>query len=64
MPNKRPLDRIKSFLKVNLDNAFRKGSFSTIISYELLQKIYVIIHIFSSRKSILSRANDILEHIS
>jgi hypothetical protein len=36
MPNERPLNRIKSFLEVNLDEASRRGSFSTIMPEELL----------------------------
>jgi hypothetical protein len=44
MLNKRPLNRINSFLEVNLDEVSKRGSFSTIIPEELLQKIYVVSH--------------------
>jgi len=61
---KRPLDRIKCFLEINLDGAARGYTLMSISPQELLHEVNIICHESPFKKSVLRRADNIIEHMS
>jgi hypothetical protein len=61
---KKPLDRIKCFLEINLDGAVMGYMFMSISPQELLHEVNIICHESPSKKSILRKADNIIKHMS
>jgi hypothetical protein len=61
---KGPLDRIKCFPEINLDGAARGYTFSPVTPQKLLHEVNIISHESPSKKSVLRRADDVIEHMS
>jgi hypothetical protein len=58
------LDLIKCFPEVNLGGAARGYTFSPISPQKLLHEVNIICHESHSKKSVLRRADNIIEHMS
>jgi hypothetical protein len=61
---KGPLNLIKCFPKIDLDGAARGYTLSPIMPQKLLQEVNIIGHEFPFKKSVLRRADDVIEHMS
>jgi hypothetical protein len=61
---KGPLDLIKCFPEIDLDGAARGYTLSPITPQKLLHEVNIISHELPFKKSVLRRANDVIEHMS
>jgi hypothetical protein len=60
----RPLDSVKSFSEINLDNTYGGGSLVPIMTKKLLYEMDVISHLSTTKKCILSRIDDVTYNMS
>jgi hypothetical protein len=60
---KGPLDQIKCFPEIDIDGAARGYTISPITPQKLLHEVNIIILEFPTKKSILRRADDVIEHM-